>query len=139
MRKQKNYKRIHKSAKIFGAAILGALIVSGSAFAMPAAKKAQYNSNEVMCAIQSSIPSDSSYIDQWNKEFSSSYKEFDEKRYLESFKAEEKESMNEGAVKEALKNKDYEAWKDALADLEGYPQELEVLPEEEFNILTKIK
>jgi hypothetical protein len=135
----KNTKRIHKKSRILGAVILGALVLSGSAFAMPVAKKAQYNSNEVMTAMQSSILSDSNYIDQWNKEFASNYKEFNQKEYFDYFKNLENGAENEGAIKEALKNKDYESYKEAVTNLEGYPNTIEPIPKEEFKILAKLR
>jgi hypothetical protein len=93
MKKQKKYTRIHKSAKILGAVLMGVLVFSGSVLAMPIDKKSQYNPNEVMSVIQSSLPSDSSYIEQWNKEFASNYKEFDQKEYLDSFKAKDESDI----------------------------------------------
>lgn len=138
MRKQRKYKRIHKSAKILGAILLGALVFSGGAFAIPV--KSATDKGEVMTVIKTNAQNDLNYIDQWNKEFSEGYKEFDKSAYLESFeKTTGKEAENEGAVLEALKHKDYQEWKEATQNLEGYPQGIEPLPKEEFETLAELK
>ncbi|GEM_PF-3675592 len=83
MRKQRKYKRIHKSAKILGAILLGALVFSGGAFAIPV--KSATDKGEVMTVIKANAQNDLNYIGQWNKEFSEGYEGFDKKVYLESF------------------------------------------------------
>jgi len=139
MKKQKKYHRIHKSAKILGAVLLSALVFSGGVLAMPS-NNSPANKGEVMTVIKTSAQNDFNYIEQWNKEFSKDYKEFDKNAYLESFEGYTgEEAMNEGAVLEAIKNRDYEEWKTATQNLEGYPTEIEPIPEEEFEILAGLK
>jgi len=139
MKKQKNYKRIHKSAKILGAILLSALVFSGGALAFPL-KNSVSDKGEVMTVIKTMTQNDLSYVDQWNKEFSEGYKEFDKKAYFESFEKDAgEEAMNEGAVLEALKNSDYGEWKEATQNLEGYPKGIEPIPKEEFKTLAELK
>jgi len=139
MKKQKKYKRIHRSAKILGAVLLGALVFSGGVLAMPI-KSSAVNKGEVMTVVKNLAQNESNYIDQWNKELSEGYPEFDKSAYLESFERYTgNEAINEGAVLEAIKNSDYEEYREATQNLEGYPQELEPIPEEEFETLSKIK
>ena len=139
MKKEKKYKRIHKSAKVLGAVLLGALAITGGVFAMPVNNNG-LNKGEVMTVVKTMVQNDINYIDQWNKEFSEGYKEFDKNVYLESFeKYTGEEAENEGAVLDALENKDYETWKKATQNLEGYPTGIEPLPEEEFEILADLK
>ncbi len=138
MKKQKNYKRIHKSAKILGAILLGALVFSGGALAIPV--KSATDKGEVMTVIKTMTQNDLNYVDQWNKEFSDGYREFDKNAYFDSFeKYTGEEAMNEGAVLNALENKDYEEWKEATQNLEGYPKNIEPLPKEEFKTLAELK
>lgn len=136
--KQKKYKRIHKSAKVLGAVLIGALVFSGSVFAMPIKSNA-VNKGEVMTVVNDLVQNDLNYIEQWNKELSAGFRGFDEKAYLESFNTIAQKAENEGAVLEALENKDYNEWKEAVQSLEGYPIGLEVIPKEEFKILAELK
>ncbi len=138
MKQQKNYKRIHKSAKVLGAILIGALVFSGSVFAMPI-KSNTFNKGEVMTVVKDLTQNDFSYIDQWNKELSAGFQGFDEKEYFQSFATTDQKSINEGAVLQALENKDYKEWKEAVQNLEGYPTGVEVIPKEEFKILAQIK
>ena len=139
MKKQKKYKRIHKSAKILGAVLLGALVFSGGVLAMPI-KNSAINKGEVMAVIKTTAQNDNNYIEQWNKEFSEGYMGFDKNAYLEFFEGNTgKEAENEGAVLDALKHKDYQEWKEATQNLEGYPKGIEPLPKEEFETLAELK
>ncbi len=66
--------------------------------------------------------------------------QFDKNAYFDSFeKYTGEEAMNEGAVLNALENKDYEEWKEATQNLEGYPKNIEPLPKEEFKTLAELK
>ncbi|OGJ17086.1 hypothetical protein A3K73_01525 [Candidatus Pacearchaeota archaeon RBG_13_36_9] len=139
MKKHKKFSRIHKSAKILGAILLGAMVFSGGALAMPL-KNSASDKGEAMTLIKNMAQNDINCIDQWNKEFSDGYEGFDKNAYLESFeKYTGKEAMNEGAVSGAIKNSDYEEWKEATQNLEGYPKEIEPIPKEEFETLVELK
>jgi len=48
-------------------------------------------------------------------------------------------SVNEGEVIQALENEDYESWKIALENLEGFPHDVEMMSQEDFNILIELR
>lgn len=133
-KREKKHKSKFKQKKFFGAIALAMLIFAGGALAIPTNDDGNYgnlssygdfnaiqnHAGEIIKMENLALPEDFDYIKELNKEFvkDTSY---------------EKLSLNEDALKEAIKAGDYEAWKEALGGT------AEIIPKEEFEILVQLQ
>ena len=146
MKKRKNNR---KKKKIFGALALGMLLLSGGAFAIPfnnpsslphaeSFKQIKDNPTDFLRMNRIEFGDSFDYIDEMNREFSEN--SFNKSNSKDSFK-EKSNSKNVKAESELLKaiqNEDYLQWRNALKDLEGYPEGVGVISEDDFKILVKV-
>ena len=116
---------------------LGMLLLSGGALAIPFNnnptalhpnnfKQIKNNPTNFLKMNRIELRKNFDYFEELNKEFS------------------EKSSINftnekaERALLEAIENEDYSAWKNAVLNLEGYPEGVGVISEDDFKILVKV-
>ncbi|MFA5953350.1 MAG: hypothetical protein WC812_02035 [Candidatus Pacearchaeota archaeon] len=127
MEKQKNKSK----RKIATAVALGLIAFGGGALAIP------YNYENLQGNhLQNSVSSLSEYPSRFLETENLGLKD----NFLNSFDNEKQVySVNEGAVLEALNNENYVGWKNAIENLEGFPQDIEVMSEEDFSILVSLK
>ena len=144
--KKKNIKTTRKRNKkrILGSIGLAALIFSGASIMLPNAdeksltdsgffKMVQNNPDVMLKGLNIDLDRDFDYIDELNNQFSDKVV-IRPGVFLDFFP-----SMNEGAVFDALYEGNYDAWKEAIKNLEGYPDGVEPISEDEFNTLVEIR
>lgn len=143
MKKKKNLSK-NRGKKILGSVGMAVLLFSGAALAMPSAD-AREMPNVGMFKTVRDNPMPMLQLNNIEPERNFDYFEELNNTYSEKFVIksgildEEINSMNEGAVYDALKNGNYKEWKKAVKNLAGYPAGVDTISEEEFNILVQLR
>ena len=125
---------------------MAVILLSGTSIAMPFAsaqtphsgtmKIAQTSPDTIINGMNIDVPSNFDYFKELNKEFSD---KIIVRHGLMNNSNDNIESMNEGAVYDALKKGNYEEWKQAVTNLAGYPEDVEPINKDEFNILVQLR
>ncbi len=138
-RKNKN-----RGKKILSALALGMILVSGGAIALPtgsssgslpvqhieSVKPVTSKPGDFIKANNIAVTKNFDYFEELNREFR-------EKTF--SISPEPiSNSVDEGAILEAINDSDYDAWKKAVSNLEGIPNDTEQISEEDFGILVEL-
>lgn len=141
MKNKKVDKKEKNNKRFWSALALGLLIISGGVFALPAVN-ADDSANQIQRSVEVIQKNPERFLDIGNFYFTSDFDYLDElnKEFVRDYpEIETKNSVNEGAVINALNSEDYEAWKESLQNLPGYPQNLPVMSREDFELLVKIR
>lgn len=138
-RKNKN-----RGKKVLSALALGMILVSGGAIALPtgsssgslpvqhieSVKPVTSKPGDFIKANNIAVTKNFDYFEELNREFR-------EKTF--SISPEPiSNSVDEGALLEAIKGSDYDSWKKAVSNLEGIPNDTEQMSEEDFGILVEL-
>lgn len=128
-----------KRKKFWGVFALVMLILTGGVFAFPL-----NNDNIINNPFQGNINvAPENYPDFMNFESLEGIEDFDSikevSRKITSNFQEGKKLLNEDTLEKAVKSGDYETWKEDLKSMEGFPDEIEVIPREEFEILSQLR
>jgi len=139
-----------KSGKIFGALALGMLLLNGGAFALPLAdtsslphaetfKLIKDNPNDFLKSNNLEVRRNFDYFEEMNREFSekSEKKTFNKNKFQNKF-SNSGNLAAEKALLKAIEDENYTEWKNVLKDLEGYPEGVGVISEDDFRILVKV-
>jgi len=135
-------KTTNSNKKIFGAIALGLLTLGGSVLAVP------YNSDSVKPDqfhkfVDKINLNPEKFLETENLGLKENFVylgNFEEDSFDEVINAQQNiSSVNEGAVLEALNKEDYDSWREALESLEGFPQDVEVMSKDDFDILVELR
>jgi len=125
-----------KNLKVLSSVLLGFLLVSGGALAMPtlSSNSPQFQFQESLKAFERNPekffqPSDLGLKPAFQEPFMQLNTEDFSDKYL---------AVNEGALEEALRKKDYSAWKKAVENLGQNSQMIGEISEAEFEILSEL-
>ncbi len=138
--KRKNKKR----SKIMSALALGMLVISGGALAIPSGNDQVTPATPHIESVKPVTDKPGDFIKINNLAITKNFDYFDElnKEFREKTFSISPEpisnSVNEGAVIEAINKGDFDAWKKAVSNLEGVPNDTEQISEEDFNILVEL-
>ncbi len=148
--KMKKNKNTRKTKKMWGALALGMLLLSGGAFALPLTdsnfvphsenfKMIKDNPSDFLKTNNIELRTNFDYFEEINREFTG--KNSNKSLSKNNFGKEQNNIVNvaaEKALLKAIEEENYTEWKNAVTLLEGYPEGVGVISEDDFKILVKV-
>jgi hypothetical protein len=126
-----------KNKKYLSALFLSALVLGGGFLAMPL-----MSADDQLAQVQENIKffekNPERFLQTENLGLRAAFEDGG-RDFANNFLEKEKNNlMDEGALEAALEAEDYESWKDILENLEGFPEDIGVISEEDFKVLASL-
>lgn len=122
-------------SKFLSAMFLGLLVLSGGVLVMPTLSADSSLTQQKSINMFAQNPE--RFLQTENLGLKSGFQYPNDPRNLSVDEANNS-AMNEGALESAIEEGNYEAWKEALQEINGYPNKGNIIDEEDFNVLVAL-